>query len=371
MNMLLMHKNDALCKFTLYDDKPSEILEIYNEKLLPIGLRGDKDFATSNLMSWHNSKAISRGRMNLPKIEEELDAFGGLNKVALNSLGLSLNDCYWYKPDNTAFTWEEVNFRDNTFSANLFSIEAEAFQKPGMSPDYRTNGALKKFWLCSDGVSYFIKSGEFAGVTNGSGILAANEVAVGEIAKILNMDAVRYVKFDIGTDEKFCLSECFVNRDEDFVSARDLMNQYNFYEEEELLPLLDNILPEEEQHKLYDMMLLDVLVHNTDRHADNFGIILDANTGQVKRFAPIFDTGNCLGWNTSEVIDNNMRFPKANRNEILNLINIKENFAPDKLGACINIIKEVYADFDISEERTANALEELVAGFALVKDKTV
>lgn len=37
------------------------------------------------------------------------------------------------------------------------------------------------------------------------------------------------------------------------------------------------------------MLVFDSLVHNTDRHANNFGILRDCRTGDVTGFAPLFD----------------------------------------------------------------------------------
>ncbi len=37
------------------------------------------------------------------------------------------------------------------------------------------------------------------------------------------------------------------------------------------------------------MLVFDSLVHNTDRHVNNFGILRDCRTGDVTGFAPLFD----------------------------------------------------------------------------------
>jgi hypothetical protein len=43
-----------------------------------------------------------------------------------------------------------------------------------------------------------------------------------------------------------------------------------------------------------NMLIVDYLVMNTDRHMKNFGIIRDVNTLQWKRLTPIFDTGESM-----------------------------------------------------------------------------
>ena len=43
-----------------------------------------------------------------------------------------------------------------------------------------------------------------------------------------------------------------------------------------------------------DMMILgDCVIGNLDRHARNYGVIIDSDTQQIKRFSPLFDQGGC------------------------------------------------------------------------------
>ena len=55
------------------------------------------------------------------------------------------------------------------------------------------------------------------------------------------------------------------------------------------------------QESLSQILICDYLLVNTDRHADNFGVILDADTFELKRMYPIFDNGAGLfpRWNGS------------------------------------------------------------------------
>lgn len=46
--------------------------------------------------------------------------------------------------------------------------------------------------------------------------------------------------------------------------------------------------------KLYEMIVFDTLIGNTDRHQDNFGLIRKVGTQEV-RFAPLYDNASSLG----------------------------------------------------------------------------
>lgn len=43
-----------------------------------------------------------------------------------------------------------------------------------------------------------------------------------------------------------------------------------------------------------DMLVLDAVIFNTDRHFGNFGFLVDTHTNQIVSLAPLFDHGNSL-----------------------------------------------------------------------------
>ena len=45
---------------------------------------------------------------------------------------------------------------------------------------------------------------------------------------------------------------------------------------------------------LNDMLVLDAVICNTDRHFGNFGLLIDNHTNQITAPAPLFDHGNSL-----------------------------------------------------------------------------
>lgn len=47
-------------------------------------------------------------------------------------------------------------------------------------------------------------------------------------------------------------------------------------------------------NSLIDMILLDVIIINTDRHFGNFGLLVDSRDNTIVKPAPIFDNGLSL-----------------------------------------------------------------------------
>lgn len=61
-----------------------------------------------------------------------------------------------------------------------------------------------------------------------------------------------------------------------FQMLYDVLNHYDFLEE------------------LFDMIIYDALIGNTDRHQDNFGFLL-INKNKKRKFAPLYDNASSLG----------------------------------------------------------------------------
>ena len=58
--------------------------------------------------------------------------------------------------------------------------------------------------------------------------------------------------------------------------------------------LLESITKIYGKEKIEDLMLFDSLIYNTDRHLGNLGMLVDNNTREILKPAPIFDNGNSI-----------------------------------------------------------------------------
>lgn len=359
--MYLMHKDDMIAKLNIMNGKPYEVEEIYKADEMPFGTIGDIDFATQNIILWHCGRTIPYGRINLDKIEEKL---GNVDDLSIKSYGLSLTDCYWYKPQNSNLSWQDVNFYNNGFQPDLLLLEEKLLDKQHISPDYTTNGVLKKFWMYHDGISFLIKAG---GMNKGEKVLAANEVVAYKIANKLNFSSVPYEKLKI-KDESFCVCPSFIKNDcEEFISARQIELQLNSHGDQWMLRnfLINNGFGKD----LCNMTAFDVLMHNHDRHLDNFGIIRNPDTKEIIRFAPFFDNGSCLNWHDTDVgIENMKPFEKSLQKYTQQIMNAVLMPPVDELE---EIVKEVYKEFQISEKQTQIAINELRNGYNIIQERNL
>lgn len=268
-------------------------LNLIKPNLLPRGIT-DNDDLQNELDSWIRYRKIPKNRQF---VENIVATYSAEEKEMLMdyidvSLGLSLNDSYWITPANKEYKWKDYNLYDNEFSEALqrasFGEEIKGIKGITSSPEYTTNGMLKKCWHReSDGKIYLYKgsSQEYA---NG-GKEAYSEYYMAQVAKVLGFDCVPY---DLKEFHNQIVSSCpiFTNENEGFVPI------YQFIKND----LRPHPLPMELANamakyytleKLQDLLVFDAIIINKDRHQNNFGMIVDNNTGKILRPAPIFDNG--------------------------------------------------------------------------------
>ena len=267
-----------ICKIFWYDEEKSA--------LFPISLRRTDD----GLLSWLRSRSIPKNRGNIEAILASLglsehDLIGILNIC----MGLSLNDCYWVVADGFEGTFAEYNLYDNDFSKALSLIAYTGYgsmKKKGFtsSPEFTTNGMLRKGWRRLDGKTLLYKGGT-EGASN-AGNEPYSEFYTSQIAEVMEIDHVSYT---LSKWKKSLCSVCelFTSKELSFVP----MGYFGNFRD--ILDLSDYLksLGKHYLDAFVDMMIFDAVIYNTDRHYGNFGLLVDSKTNQPFAMAPVFDNG--------------------------------------------------------------------------------
>ena len=268
-----------------------KILSINEESkyLLPIGM----EFNERGVISWLKSRVI-------PKNREYVDTV--LSKMGLSSndtigiikicKGLSLNDSYWVVEEGFEGRFKDFNLYENNFTRTLSliaytghgSMTARGFTS---SPEFTTNGMLKKCWRRIKGKIYLFKGGT-SGASN-AGKEPYSEFYASQIATTMGMKHVDYTlsKWK-GVLSSVC--ELFTDVNTSYVPIWRLVEKNSLIEIANKL----NSYGEEIYNEFVDMLVFDALIFNTDRHTGNFGLLIDNKTNRVIAFAPIFDNGLSL-----------------------------------------------------------------------------
>jgi hypothetical protein len=117
------------------------------------------------------------------------------------------------------------------------------------------------------------------------------------------------------------------------------------------------------KEKIDEMIAIDFIIGNTDRHIGNFGIIRDVNTLKWLKIAPIFDNGNsfCHNINRIDSIEDNLnsrcRWLETGNYQSLKNIGFPKWYSKNKQDI-INIVNYGLTD---NEKTTENKREKLVS----------
>ena len=346
----LMHKDDIAAVFTI--DRNTKVvlsLDVIEKKLMP-------PRATRNLdefRAWWEDRAVPKTRHNL---RDWLQAHGVKTtaEFLLKNLALSMSDCWWIKPEGAGIRWKDVNFFENDFGT-IGKEDQSDNNRLHFTPDATTSGNLPKYWISDNGIRFLVKGNE-----GGTYQQSFNEVFASSIHKTQGfMNHVEYSFTDLGDKGIGCKCMAFTDADNEFLSAWDIIGRNGFRDGEmsrngfaELLGKMG--LDEGECRKQLDYMVLsDFILANTDRHLNNLGIIRDSNTLKLKGLAPLYDTGNSMGFGSVLDMDIFLRtktkgFNKSFKSSLetvgnKNLINIELLPSADE-------IREFYQESGMSEK---------------------
>ena len=300
----LMNKNTELLDLDMDKGTVLSIKNVREENrhLLPIFIIPPKGqgFSRSIIGDWWSSRRIPASRGGIKELLWHLDNIS-LDYLAEKSLGLSLSDQYWIRPDES-ITWDKVNFFENDFSDDIGKLLITGNWENGslLSPDNTSDGVVKKKWALINGKRCLIK-GSFGEPWQAQPF---REVFASKIAKILFDDlADRFVvDYWIIEDDGLFYSVCpnFITSDTEYVSMNQInqaykkpnnISHYDFCKS--YFGAFGNIL---------DLtLLLDYIVLNEDRHFGNFGVIRDVSNGEILQPAPLFDTGSSLFYDSTRL----------------------------------------------------------------------
>ena len=301
MEFTLYNKIQPVCDFEISAaGRIEKILKVHNAAYAPVGVNLQDKIS---LYEWWKGRSIPASRIGIDQFLREV-GLESTTVLPLRSFGLSLSDQYWIKPAGSSITWEEINFFQHDFSTDV----GEAFFQDSivsdkinlLSPNNTSDGWLRKKWIKEGEQTFLVKSGKKLLPIEGY-----NEVLAFKLAERLGLKHV--LKYSLLQDElQGACSICrnFITPDTELVSAYALLTAHpqpkgtNIYDG--LLKLGQRLdIPGMEEY-LDDMLVLDYLIANEDRHLGNFGFIRDVNTLQYLGPAPIFDNGTSLWCNSRE-----------------------------------------------------------------------
>ena len=292
MEFVLKQYDDTLLSFSAQrtlDGTDIHIVSWDEAKLrqLPLGMQ----LTDASLTRWLRHRTIPANRAYVQNFLSK----NGLNEndfigILAVCKGLSLIDSYWVTTPDDPKTFAQVNLYKNRFSEVLASIAFTGYgSSPASrfrsSPEFTTNGMLPKAWRRIQGEIYLYKGGT-SGFAN-TGKEPYSEFYAAQVAAAMG---VAHIDYGLSVWKGQLCSTCklFTSKEVAFVPASTLIDTEK----------ITQIIHWYEKHgwkdALADMLVLDAVIRNTDRHLGNFGFLVDGRTNQLLGPAPIFDNGLSL-----------------------------------------------------------------------------
>jgi hypothetical protein len=295
---VLKHKDIPVVTFYLDTEtyKLHNVGDILNYERLPYGIENKENKIQNaiQLDKWISRRGLPDSRKDKQSIKKQFNV-DDLHILAIQAKGLNLTDHYWLHQTDNNLKWKDVNYFDNSFDKTktgnnfLLGIDESVERQ---SPNVCVDGSIEKRWIIRDGERYLLK---------GSRYRRQQEPFNERIASMaLDLFGINHVHYNLKrTDDNTPYSECkcMCNRDIEFINAYCILNKYNYTEKDTYEIFLsackeNNITDVKE--KIDEMMALDFLIGNEDRHKGNFGILRNSETLQWITVAPLFDNGNSL-----------------------------------------------------------------------------
>ena len=290
----LRHFDTPLIRFTATEDTNEPEIEILwvNEKkrqLMPLDLEVDAE----GVSRWLRNRTIPKNRAYVSSFLAKcgMSINRPMNIIRV-SKGMSLNDCYWVVEEGFGGSFDKYNLYDNRFSRILGLIAFTGFGSSVRSslascPEFTTNGMLPKCWRRVEGKIQLFKGGT-KGASN-TGFEPYSEYYACRIAKVLGIDAVDY-SIAKWKGELCSTCELFTSKQRSFIPVGRLVRKGGM----KAVRAYYESLGKKYTKALDDMLVLDAVICNTDRHFGNFGFMVDNKTNKIVEPAPLFDHGNSL-----------------------------------------------------------------------------
>ena len=303
MKCKFMHKNIpvATLEFDEITGVFTKIYDVINTSHLPVGVPIVNGIADRReLHAWWFARAIPASRLGLKEALEKMDVSGTAEMLG-KSFGLNLSDQYWVLPVDTNLDWHSINFFENEFSEDigniLIGLKNDSDDINYMSPDTASDGWLKKKWRIVDGNRVLLKTGSGSYQQE-----PYNEVLATAIMKRLGINCTEYTLTLIG-DKPYSACEDFITSETELVTAHNILksvkkpNDKSVYEH--YIDCCKELGIADIQHSINQMLTLDFIIVNEDRHLNNFGLIRNAETLEYISATPIYDNGTSMWFNTA------------------------------------------------------------------------
>ena len=295
---ILKNKDKALLAFSVELDDFSQYNCVELERYVPDALMPP---SFVSITEWLENRNYAKHKTHLQRWlrEWQIDNIKGFIDI---THALGLNDTLWVCSADSSLKWDNVSLYRNDFTdvaaKTAFTKGLNGLKLSSTSPEFTSEGSFEKCWVKqNDGSITLYKKGS-EGFVN-SGLEPYSEFYSSQLSGLLCRSSVEY---GLCMFKGHLVSTCsmFTSEAEGFIPVYKYLNTSRTYTMQQLLDFMGRLGFAED---FSDMIVLDAVILNIDRHLGNFGFIVDNDTFRIKRFAPVFDNNMAL---LARAIDNSL-----------------------------------------------------------------
>lgn len=369
MDLTLMNKNTPVLDLSFSTRRGGyieDVLRLHNPEYAPLGLvQDDKSVDAWDLSDWWEDRCLPNSRVSVERVLESMRL--DKQELVIRSLGLSLSDQYWVKPVGSEVEWKDVNFFTNDFSdevGRIFFNERWDSSHESMrekSPDFSSNGFLKKYWTIEDGERVLVKGGHGAFAQQPYNEVIASEILKGVECK--NYVGYKLIDGDSGKHNSVCGN--FVDENTEYIPATLIRKRLPKSDKESFFKHFMRCckaagVKSEMQKALDYTLMFDYIIANTDRNFGNFGVIRDVESLKIVGVAPIFDNGNSLWYDQAKVSNKGVKaYPfELTQEKQLRCVNNFKAFPVNRVKDLDKVCERILGQNpECSEERLVDIIE--------------
>lgn len=247
-----------------------------SDTLLPLYIK-----RTKNIEGWIASRAIDSHRTNSRLLKKvlRLRAKDDVHtSLAVNAA--MITDCYWFKPETSNATYDDIKFKENYFDQLALRGDPDSFsQRPSRTPELTNIGSFEKCWKLIDGKWWLYKRGNEKEYFS--------ELFICKLGEKLGLDMAHYEM----NDEYIC-SKDFTNGG--MVNFEPISSLVDDNEDYEYCFNILNAISSKIAEQYLTLIWMDSICYNMHRHTENFGLLRDIDTGEIISLAPNYDNNVAL-----------------------------------------------------------------------------
>lgn len=253
----------------------------------------------NDIRSWITSRHIFTCARDIKQFFSSLGVKSDIDFITIFHC-ISLHDTFWVSPLVTDLSWLSVSPYHNDYSkfVSRYSLDGIIGKKDFnyLSPDIATLGSFPSTWRFKgvNNILYLKGSSKYTLGGVNSGDEPFSEYFCSKIADFLHFNHVNYTIRDYtrGDGKKDVITVCKSYTSDTIGSVTAHVLNLNSYSE--VIEYCKLNLESASLETVLDMLFLDCVTLNTDRHFSNIEFLYNTETMKVLRVAPIFDNNFSL-----------------------------------------------------------------------------